>query len=339
MMTIFDLIGNDRIETKRVASTNGGEWCSPCPGCGGRDRFRIWPNQKDGRWWCRQCGKYGDLPGYLMTFHGMRYPQALEYLGLKNRQLPPIQRTIPEPSINKKWHQQAEIFINKIVGQTLEQGSDALEYLHKRGLSNKTIQLAQLGFTGPRDINLDRADWGLSKGITWVPKNSIAIPVRNGDFIARIKFRRLGDGIARNRRFISLTGSVGDTPLLLGDDTIYFIVEGEFDALLLYQEAQDLGISVVGLGSASNHPSGSALGRLITAQAIFLCLDFDEPGKKACHWWRESYNRAVDMYRYPPPVGKDLGESFQAGVNLHNWVRDVLNNELISEKCSYATNK
>jgi len=47
-MTILDLLEQDGIEPKKVASTHGGEYSSSCPLCGGEDRFRYWPEQGDG---------------------------------------------------------------------------------------------------------------------------------------------------------------------------------------------------------------------------------------------------------------------------------------------------
>ena len=49
-MDIMALIGGDT-PLRKTASTHGGEWCGPCPFCGGRDRFRVQPIR--GRWWCR----------------------------------------------------------------------------------------------------------------------------------------------------------------------------------------------------------------------------------------------------------------------------------------------
>jgi hypothetical protein len=39
-MNILDL-AEKHVDLKRVASTKGGEYAGPCPGCGGDDRFRV----------------------------------------------------------------------------------------------------------------------------------------------------------------------------------------------------------------------------------------------------------------------------------------------------------
>ena len=45
---------------EKASTTNGGEYHGPCPACGGRDRFHVWPEQRyGGTYWCRGCGKAG----------------------------------------------------------------------------------------------------------------------------------------------------------------------------------------------------------------------------------------------------------------------------------------
>lgn len=45
------------------------EWPSPCPFCGGKDRFQIWPDEGEGRghYWCRQCDAKGVAFNFCVT--------------------------------------------------------------------------------------------------------------------------------------------------------------------------------------------------------------------------------------------------------------------------------
>jgi DNA polymerase I len=69
---------------QRVASTHGGEWAGPCPWCKGTDRFRIWPNRDPYAivYWCRQCGKHGDVIQFLREKEGLSFREACEKAGL-----------------------------------------------------------------------------------------------------------------------------------------------------------------------------------------------------------------------------------------------------------------
>ena len=70
------------ITISRIGPTNGGEYASACPYCGGRDRFRIWPNEGEtGRFWCRQCNEHGDLIDHLRRQKGMTFQEACQATG------------------------------------------------------------------------------------------------------------------------------------------------------------------------------------------------------------------------------------------------------------------
>jgi len=69
------------LEPKRVASTHGGEYKSPCPECFGTDRFTVWPNRQYkscvGGYFCRHCNKGGDSIQFCRVFLGMTWDQAV----------------------------------------------------------------------------------------------------------------------------------------------------------------------------------------------------------------------------------------------------------------------
>lgn len=85
---ILDLLADlFKIYPKKVSSADGGKYHSPCPGCGGKDRFIVWTDQNDGMggYWCNQCsqkdGKPKDNVQFLVEFKGMEYPEAFAYVG------------------------------------------------------------------------------------------------------------------------------------------------------------------------------------------------------------------------------------------------------------------
>jgi 5S rRNA maturation endonuclease (ribonuclease M5) len=83
--SILSLVEADGYNIKR--KTNN-EYSSPCPACGGKDRFLIWPEQSNngkytgGRFWCRQCSIGGDAINYLKTFRNYSYVEACSELGI-----------------------------------------------------------------------------------------------------------------------------------------------------------------------------------------------------------------------------------------------------------------
>src|SRR5215813_3575780 len=99
MPHLLDLVPQD-VPLRRVANTNDGEYAGPCPGCGGKDRFRVWP--REGRYWCRGCGRRGDTIQYLRHFHGLSFAEAKRVLGLADTPCSHAERTEQEARKNTR---------------------------------------------------------------------------------------------------------------------------------------------------------------------------------------------------------------------------------------------
>jgi len=89
-VNIVDLIQQD-VSLKRVSSTGGGEYAGACPWCGGKDRFRVWP--EGGNYWCRQCNRKGDAIQYLRDYRGKSYQEAATLIGK------PLEDFLARPSL------------------------------------------------------------------------------------------------------------------------------------------------------------------------------------------------------------------------------------------------
>ncbi len=62
--------------------SSSGELAGPCPWCGGRDRFVVWPSSSDryGRAWCRRCQWTGDIIQLYRDLEGVSFVRAVEDL-------------------------------------------------------------------------------------------------------------------------------------------------------------------------------------------------------------------------------------------------------------------
>ena len=92
---------------------------------------------------------------------------------------------------------------------------------------------------------------------------------------------------------------------------------GEFDALLLWQEAGDL-VGVATLGSCSRGISARALRYLLGCPRLLVVYDVDAEGEKGAERLGQVSPR---MQRIRPPVGKDATAFWQAGGRVRDWVR------------------
>ena len=106
----------------------------------------------------------------------------------------------------------------------------------------------------------------------------------------------------------------GGHPCLFGADTLVpgepaILAEGEFDAMLLWQEAGDL-VGVATLGSCNRGFSARALRYLLGCPRLLVAYDVDAEGDKGPERLGQLSPR---MQRVRPPVGKDVTAFWQAG--------------------------
>jgi DNA polymerase I-like protein with 3'-5' exonuclease and polymerase domains len=334
-MNVLDLLKEDGFRPKRVASTNGGEYASACPFCGGKDRFRIWPNREvGGFFWCRHCGRSGNSVKYLLLVRGMEPEKILPFekeiqsqRELKTSEKYPLAPL--ELASNKEWEQRAKEVIDS-----------AEEYLwrdccvnirswliEERGLNEATIKKARLGWT-PQDVFMAREEWGLApekkddgKDLKVLIPHGLVIPSINEGHIQRVRVRR--ENSENGNRYYLIPRS-STLSMVLGYGTSIVVVESELDGILLEQEAGGL-IGVIALGSVVIKPDPETTSLLDKAKRILVALDSDEAGARTSwEWWLKRFPQAK---RWPIPsrFGKDPTEARMNGLNLRNWVLAGLN--------------
>jgi len=331
MKNVLDMAGH-RVQLRKAAATHGGEWQGPCPGCGGKDRFHVWPNQKEGgSYWCRGCGKAGDNIQFLIDFDGMTFRQACAELRLDiperpagwRPDVPSRAKWVPETSRppGEIWQERAERFVTWAQGQ-LERNGEMLSWLAARGIDAGAAEDYRLGWNpgeDGKDIYRARSAWGLDPEhrddgkpkALWIPAGLVIPYIRDG-VIQRIRIRR-PDG---NPRYVVLPGSSKAVMLLGRGRRAFVIVESELDAIAVMANNRLAG--AVGLGSAGAKPDAEACEVLRGALQILVSIDFDEPGAKAASWWKENFGRCD---RWPVPRGKDPGEAYAMGTDLEQWIR------------------
>lgn len=192
---------------KHISMAKGGEWCSPCPVCGGDDRFRVWPDQNGGdlamkagvpgTWWCRQCDKTGDVISLLMFADGLEFSAACRELRIElsesGRRLKPLHAPKQEQAWTPtEWDVPAEIWRKQATKLALEAHeqllnfSRGLEYLADRGLPLEAARQYKLGFLQAEDKKTgtclyrarsafglpDRAnaDGSKTRRVLWIPR-------------------------------------------------------------------------------------------------------------------------------------------------------------------------
>lgn len=342
MNNILELLEKRGIFAKRVSSHKGSEYHSPCPVCGGDDRFHVWPEQNDGSgsFWCRQCGIGGDNIQFIIETEGLSFKEASEKVGRKISQQP---YSMPQTTRRKKtasnarsttddekvsnlnsadlWQQKAAKFLTW-AQQHLLADKKQMAYLKGRGINEKSVIKYGLGYNpgnNGKDLFRPRETWGLAterkpngqKKRLWIP-SGIVIPLIINNQILRLRIRRPQG----EPRYLVIPGSAMSCMISQLSARCYVVLEAELDHILVDQAAGDV-TGVVALGNSSRKPDPKTHKALTAAGRILVALDFDGAGKKAGLWWDQNFKNSR---RWPVPVGGDPGEAFEQGVNIRNWV-------------------
>lgn len=346
-------LAQSKTQLRKTASTHGGEYVGPCPSCGGTDRFHVWPDKVDskrservGIYWCRSCGKSGDVIQWFVDFEGMTHAQAFRAIGEEmpadgrhryaTPRIPgssPAQPTrSPAPPAKEQPREQVSAWLERAAKlvehaeRNLAENAYAIGWLKKRGISKKTAAGMRLGWIA-EDIYRPRSSWGLPQEKRddgtdkrlWIPAG-LVIPLLQASgpeappAVRRIRIRRFTD---REPRYVVVPGSMMACMAHGLPNRAAVIVESELDAIMLAGIAADLS-AVVAMGSATTKPGAHLLDELRRCAVVLVALDSDRAGAEAIRWWKENLPASK---RWPVPTGKDPGEAFAAGVDVREWVQ------------------
>ena len=317
------------------------EYHSNCPFCGGTDRFIMRP--EIGTYSCAirssGCDESGDCIDFLRNYMHMTTYEAREFLGLEqNADFAPSKpvassqngKECPPPA---RW-QDAGTNLVRIAeaGLWSSAGKDMLAYLHARGLGDEIIRKKRLGYvplqSNGRFYESSLESWGLdpltcAKDAVRVP-TGILIPWFEGNTLWRLALKRPDQ--PRGQNYGQVLGS-GEG--LFNVDAIQYdfpamIVEGEFCAMAIDQEAGDL-ISCVATGSTTRARLSRWVAELNLASFNLQSFDEDEGGDAGSEYWENTLRKCQ---RWSPWISKDPNdllmrkyfEWVKEGFSVREWV-------------------
>jgi len=319
-INLLDLVGG----LKKVANTGGGEYAGPCPFCGGNDRFRVQPASNI--WLCRHCtdGRWRDLVDFIALRDNVDLAEAARIIS--GGSLPatfPVSREAgklkyyPYDPPDDDWQNNAREAIVICEGNLYsDQGERALEYLHKRGLTDDTIKAFRLGYSPGAEI----AGLWISQGIT--------IPAIINGVVWYVKIRT--NGAADKPKYLLVKGSK-PAAIFNGDSLVKkpfcLIVEGEFNAMIAWQQTQDINdiCGIGSMGSAGNRPDLVKWGPyLLGRKAILALYDDDQAGESGAVALFETLGDRVKFTAIPEGVG-DLNDWHLKGGDIRHWLAQEIN--------------
>lgn len=302
---ILALVGLQGV--KPTATTNGGEWKTACPVCGGKDRFSVWANHPKGaRGWCRQCNRSFDALDIYAIVNNLTVTEAIHELQRKttinlNSDNCRSSEKISQATDREQWY----IKYLEMVSQWHDaifkaENKKALDWLENRGIGVPGVIANQLGFN-ENDLYMDPDDWGLwSRDKVFIPRG-ITIPNEGHGINVR---RSTSD---HKQKYMKVSGSEGYLFVagLKFKHAIGFLFESELDAILASQS---------GFSAAYfSLPAGQYLKPefqhyLNYVEDLIICMDSDKAGRAAAKKHLEIKGTIEGDYL---PGVKDLGELFQ----------------------------
>lgn len=325
---LLTLIGADT-PLRRTASTWGGEYSGPCPFCcRGRDRFKVWP--AEGRWGCLGpragrggCDVYGDADDYRSAPRGCGPPRLSPRPGHRAGIQPaaPLLTLDPPAEPPPAWQARAAAFAAACAAALAAPGgAKARAWLHERGLSPATVAAAGLGYH-PCERSAAAAAWGLPAGHAPLSlPHGIVIPWRQGNEVTALKVRRPAPPLP-GPKYLSVAGGGRGLYLPTGAAPLRpaaLLVEGEFDALVLQQEAGDLAATFA-TGSTAGGRDSASLYQLHAYPLVLVAFDVDDnqAGDRAAEWWLDALGPRAVRWR---PLAHDVTDMLVAGQDVRYWV-------------------
>lgn len=237
-----------RLVELRSEKANGSEMSGPCPKCGGTDRFHCTADW----WFCRVCHDQRADAIEFVRWAGLAgsFRDAVEYLQFSrpSRENWKTERKQPERKAAATswqaptWQRDARQFLDTATLRLgLPEGVPGRDYLAKRGILPATW-----------------AAFGLGYADAWQPRRSkrlpaLILPWKKGDKIKALQYRFIGADITHGERFGQKAG--GERTLfgvdLLTSRPALIVVEGELNAVSIWQQASDL-VDVVSFGPEDN---------------------------------------------------------------------------------------
>ncbi len=285
---------------------------------------------------CFSCGEYIDVVGLSQKLHGGSFSEAIADVENTVDGPLPDPAAVPKPVRQRPtdpqrpghvWEVNADIWVRKCSAALWDRKNDlALYWLtHDRGLNPDTLKHFHIGYSP-------------SSGTITIPTY---VPIDGENVLMRVKQRRLYPREDESK-YLNRAGSVASVPFnaaALKHDPYVFLVEGEIDAMTLWQTARDL-IAPVTFGSVTSTPD-AVMWRdwLKCPDVICVCGDNDDPGRAAdaktykslrrlknirC-WNGEDRTDERHVFRASLPEGvKDWNDYYIRGGDVRGLVESML---------------
>ncbi|MBH41483.1 MAG: DNA primase [Candidatus Magasanikbacteria bacterium] len=308
-------------------------------------------------WYCFGCAKGGDIFTFLQDIEGMEFVEALKHLA--SRAGIEIEFKQSKINANKKnrlrdIHKEAARFFHNVLLK-MDVSKEAREYLHKRGLTENTIETWQIGYIPEQwdlltkyllkkghsiddliasglTIKKDGANSSSGRGFYDRFRGRILFPICDAHgHVSGFTGRLLKEGDGKGGKYINTpqTELFDKSRLIFGlhvakqaikKNNLAVIVEGQTDVISSHQAG--LTHVVASSGTALTEEQVVLLKRY--TKNIAMAFDADEAGQKAAKRGIDiaiEHGLNVRVIRIPEGAGKDPDECIAKDKNV--WIQAV----------------
>lgn len=262
---------------------------------------------------CFGCGKHGDSISFLMELESLDYVTTLKKLAEKFGI--ELEYENKFDSFNKKnfdKYYEINAFVAKFYYRKMLENSVPKQYLAKRGINPKSINIFLIGYADENWKSLYNELKAKNFDIKIAEELGLIIKIKTGDYIDRFRNRIMFPILNKDKKIIGFGGRtiVNDNAKYLNSpesvifkkgDNVYaidkivennirdkiLIVEGYMDVISLYQSG--INYVVAGLGTAFTENQARLVKRY-SRENVYLCYDGDNAGIKATNKTNSVFN-------------------------------------------------
>ena len=253
---------------------------------------------------CFGCGKHGDSISFIMEMDSLDYVSTLKKLAEKfgiELEYDNSFNTSNKKNLDKYY--EINEFTARFYYKNMMENSVPKQYLSKRGINQKSINLFFIGYADENWKSLYNELKLKNKDIEIAEELGLIIKTKTGDYIDRFRNRIMFPILNTSKKIIGFGGRtiVDDSAKYLNSpesvvfkkgDNLYaldkiiennirnkiLIVEGYMDVISLYQSG--VNYSVAGLGTAFTESQARLIKRYFRNN-VYLCYDGDNAGISA----------------------------------------------------------
>lgn len=331
-----------RITVRELAEEAGAIFrrdSSRCPLHGGDNPTAFHVYDGDRMWkcftGCPEGQNSGDVFAFYMAWRKVDFATAKAELAARcgiDPHAHVVSRVVsppapPEPlqePPGEAWQSMAWGFVLWSEDQLWEPGGAmAREYLAKRGLQEETLRAWHIGWN-PQLWKRDGTTWGLNADPVWLHPGIVIPHISAEGLLWGVKIRVFDNDAPVTKAGMKYRGPRGGAGrgMIFGERLFalrkaLLLVEGEFDALLAWQEAGDL-CDVGTLAGARKRVHPLALATIAQYCRIYGVLDDDAAGDKG----REMLAQIARVTVVQPPA-HDLTDYWIGGGDLRGWIAQI----------------